>query len=148
MTPGNDWFPPTLQARSAWFHQFTLTMLNIGTTLGFSAVDLDQLRADDDWLMFFAGISHAVERFKQSVDEYCKAVTEGEPGESLPRFSREMVMPPTRSVPTPGLYRRLDAMVKRIQDSPRYTQELGLLLQIEPQARRAVHMDIVDMHKT
>ena len=148
MAPDNNWFPATTQARALWLHQFTMTMFNIGQTIGFSPEELAQLKADDDWLMFFAGISHAVERFKQSVDEYCKAVTEGEPGESLPRFSSEMVMPPTRSVPAPGLYRRLDAMVKRIQDSPRYTQELGRLLQIESQARRAVHMDIVDMHKT
>ena len=134
MTSTNDWFPSTLQDRAVWFHNFTHEMLEIGPFLGFSHEELEQLRADDDWLVFFAGISAAVDSFKESVDRYCTAMTQTEPAVPLPLFSYEILMPPRLSEPKPGIFHRLESMVERIQSSPRYTPRLGALLGIEQMA--------------
>ena len=144
MAPDNNWFPDTTQARALWLHQFTMTMFNIGQTIGFSPEELAQLKADDDWLMFFAGISHGIERFSRSVDDYCAAVTEGEPGDTLPTFMPEIALPPKDSIPKPGIYRRLDEMVERIQSSPHYTHDLARLLHLEPEHYRTASMEISD----
>lgn len=134
MIPNAKWFPSSIQARAAWFDNFSKQFEPTATSLGFAAADITAVQNDNAVFQFLASTATAVDAYADAVRQYRIFLSEGNIGEPTPAFpANPMFTPPLPAVAT-GIFERLDDLVKRIRVAPAYTPEIGALLGIIPSA--------------
>jgi hypothetical protein len=131
MIPSKTWFPLSLQERAAWFENFATQFSVVGAGLGFTPAEVAAVEADNDIVEFLASAAVAIEAYKDAIRQYRIIVTEGSTGDPIPSFPADPALTPPPGA-LPGLFERLDSLVKRIRVAPSYTPEAGALLGIIP----------------
>lgn len=131
MVPSSKWFPSTLSDRAAWFNNFATVFAALATSLGFLPADVTAVQADNQTVQDLTNYSHSVDTFAKGVTAYRKEVLEGKNGSPA---ATPPVVPSLGDVDItlPGVYERLDNLVKRIRLSPTYSTEEGMQLGIVP----------------
>lgn len=129
VVPSHKWFPQSLAERAAWFQNFASEFENLGTGLGFTAPEIADVTADNISVQQLAQWAVTVDSFSKGMTAFRREVLEGNDGDppaSLPT-------PPDFSDATivnPGIFERLDKLVKRIRVAPNYSEEEGQQLGI------------------
>lgn len=132
MIPSRNWFPSSLAERAAWMQNFTTEFGKIATSLGFTPLEVGNVEGDNTAFQWLAQIAVTVDSYQKAMTAYRKSITEGDissPAVELPLPPTYPVTPPTVD---PGLFERLDNLVKRIRVAPSYSPEDGAALGIIP----------------
>lgn len=131
MVPSNKWFPAALADRAAWFQNFATTFAALAVDLGFVAADVTAVDADNDTVQALTTYSYSVDAFEKAVTAWRKEVLEGANGAPA---ATPPAVPAVGATPIslPGVYERLDNLVKRIKLMPKYSEEEGRQLGIVP----------------
>ncbi len=129
--PSPSYFPTSLSARAAWFQNFAIKFAALAANLGFLPADVTAVQADDQTVPDLTNYSHSVDTYAKGVTAYRKEVLEGTNGSPA---ATPPVVPSLGDVDItlPGVYERLDNLVKRIRLSPTYSVEEGTQLGIIP----------------
>lgn len=131
VVPSSKWFPSALAERAAWMANFSNQFSSLYTHLGFVEADSLAVAADNDTLQQLATWTVAVEAYSKAATAFRREITQGENGAPDPSIP----VPPElldSALAGPGLYERLDNLVKRIRVAPNYSQEDGAMLGIVP----------------
>lgn len=148
MIPNPSYFPTNLQARAAWFQNFSIQAQGAqGVSLGLTAAEQTQIEDDNNIVQFLAETDVTVNAYDDAIRGYRRTITEGDVGDPTPAFPANITLTLPTPVPT-GIFQRLDQFVKRIRVSPAYTPEIGALFGIsngspipgEPQ-KKLVHLE-------
>lgn len=131
MRPDQRWFPTNRSERAAWYRVFTANFTEQAIALGFDQSDIDQLNADNDVVQFTASAINGLDAAMRGVRAYEKTITEGKIGGAWPHFPAIEVGDIPNAVP-PGIYERLEKLVRRIRVAPKYTPTAGALFGIIP----------------
>jgi hypothetical protein len=133
MIPSKRWFPLSLQDRAAWFNNFAVQCAGVpGTALGIPAPTLALVASDNEMMQFLATTQLQADGFISALRQFRDILTEGDIGELTPVAPEapSMALP----VPTaaPGIFERLDDLVKWIRANPKYDSEIGAAMGILP----------------
>lgn len=140
MIPSRRWFPLSLQARAAWFENFSRQFEEVGASLGFNAAKITAVANDNAMMQFLAEADIAVKAYEKAVMEFRQLITEGDIGDTLPQFPADPNLTAPASVPT-GIFERLDRLVDQIENADAYTTEIGALLGILPRGETETPVD-------
>lgn len=129
--PSPSYFPTSLSARAAWFQNFAIKFAALAANLGFLPADVTAVQADNQTVQDLTNYSHSVDTYAKGVTAYRREVLEGMNGSPA---ATPPVVPSLGDVDItlPGVYERLDNLVKRIRLSPTYSIEEGMQLGIVP----------------
>ena len=133
MRPDQRWFPTSRTERAAWFNNFTTKFAQIALDLGFSQTDIDEVNADNMVIQFISYTIYQTETYSRAVQAFHQIITLGESSSSTPDFPAfpvRIVPPITR----PGIFERLEHLVRRIRVAPGYSPSVGAVLGIIPRA--------------
>ena len=134
MIPSKNWFPTTIQERSAWFNNFINVFVPLGPSLGFSAAEVTAMQDDQQDFASIAVTQEALDNFSSAFRQFRISVTEDPVGTPLPTFPAVTWTGPPNGVPA-GVFQRLIEAVDRIRAHPTYTDEMGANLGIKPAAK-------------
>ena len=129
MIPSSKWFPTALADRAAWFQNFATNFAALAADLGFLPADVTSVNADNATVQALTNYSFSVDTFASAVTAFRKEVLEG-------TNSAVAATPPAvpdlgaTPISLPGVYDRLDNLVKRIKLAPKYSEEEGTQLGI------------------
>jgi hypothetical protein len=135
-----------LEDRAAWFANFTINFGDVAVGLGFTLADSTAVQADNDIMQFLLGANGIIDAYKDAARQYRLIITEGDIGDPTPLFPAAIGPTPATPVAT-GIYQRLIELVDRIRAAPAYTDEIGALLGIIPQAAPVPEGDVVPVLK-
>lgn len=142
MVPSNKWFPAAFADRAAWFQNFATNFAALAAGLGFLPADVTAVNADNDTVQALTTYSYSVDAFERAVTAYRKEVLEGSNG--APAAAKPPVPDLGAAVISlPGVYERLDNLVKRIKLSPTYSDEEGKQLGIVPSKSDPIAPDLM-----
>lgn len=139
MRPDQRWFPTSRAERAAWFRNFAQNFESVGPELGFTRAQIDSVNADNDVLQFAAATVFSLDRTMQAVRGYERLMAEGRVGSPQPEFPNFTPPPLPKSVP-PGIFERLEKLVRRIRVAPSYTAATGAALGIIPKNRQIANL--------
>lgn len=142
MVPSVKWFPSSLADRAAWFQNFATNFASLAAGLGFLPADVTANGADNDTVQALTTYSHSVDMFEKAVTAFRKEVLEGTNGSPA---AAPPAVPAIGATPIslPGVYERLDNLVKRIKLSPTYSEEEGAQLGIIPGKSEPISPDLM-----
>lgn len=142
MVPSSKWFPTALADRAAWFQNFTTNFAALAAGLGFLPADVTANGADNDTVQALTTYSYSVDAFEKGVTAFRKEVLEGNNGSPA---AAPPAVPALGATPIslPGVYDRLDNLVKRIKLSPTYSDEEGKQLGIVPSKSDPISPDLM-----
>ena len=131
MIPNSAWFPSSLNARVAWYGNFSGQFTLVAIQLGFVTADIDAVTADNTMMQFLGSAQSQLDAISASIRAFRRTVTEGSIGDPAPIWPPSIIASPSEDRPA-GLFERLDNLVKRIRAAKTYTPEIGALLGIIP----------------
>jgi hypothetical protein len=129
--PSPTWFPSSLADRAAWFQNFSTKFSALAAGLGFLPAEVTSVQADNSTVQALTTYSLSVDTFEKGVTAFRKEVLEGKPS-ATPASPPAVPDLGDVDITLPGVYERLDNLVKRIKLSPTYSDEEGSQLGIIP----------------
>ena len=129
--PSSRWFPSSIAERAVWYQNFAAQFAAVGTSLGFTAVEIGGVEKDNDVYQFVADIFDQIKAFESAVRQYRIIITEEPIGQPTPQFPANPAFTLPVAIDT-GMFDRLNKLVDRIRAAPAYTDEIGALLGILP----------------
>ena len=133
MIPSPTWFPSSLADRAAWFQNFFDKFSALATVLGFLPTDVAALADDNLCVQWLAKTAVDADAFGKSMTAFRKEIFEGPLSNPLPTIPTLPDLA-TPHIAFPGLFERLDDLVKRIRVAAKYSDEEGQELGIVPKS--------------
>ena len=127
--PSSRWFPLSFAERAGWFQTFSINFATLGPGLGFTPLEIADVNTDNASVQLLYQWSLLVDNFSKGMTSYRREVLEGKDGDpeadqpQAPDFGDNTIV-------LPGIYERLDKLVKRIKVAPSYSDEEGQQLGI------------------
>jgi hypothetical protein len=131
MIPSQAWFPTSIVDRAVWFKNFATNFAVIGSSLGFSDEEIEQVVADSEVVQFLSAAIYQNNAYTRALQGMQKSITQGKIGENTPDLPTPPLFSPPPMVPT-GIFQRLVKTVNRVRTAPTYTNETGAILGILP----------------
>ena len=131
MMPSHKWFPRLLIDQANWTQNFAVQMANVGPALGVSAGEIDAIANDAAALQWMARNKRAVESYRSAAISYRKQMSEGMIS-GQPTAYPQPPEPPPPGLVVPGIFARIDNLVRRVRVANGYSDSIGALLNIVP----------------
>ncbi len=141
MKPSNRWFPQNLVEQAAWMRSFAGQFAALGPGLGFSPAEIAQVEADAEAISWLAANQTAIEAFRRAATQYRRQMLEGKPGAAIGDFPSTGSLTPPAGI-SPGIYKRINDIVRRVRAAPGFSDNTAAALKIEP--IRSSEADLTD----
>ena len=104
----------------------------IGESLGFDPDEVTAVQADNQLVQFLVTANTQMNTVMDAARGFRKVSLDGDNNDPTPNWPAQFSGSPADPPPSPGVWFRLDKLVKRIRTAPNYTAETGALLGIIP----------------
>lgn len=131
MRPDQRWFPTNRAARAAWFDNFAKVFEEVAIGLGFTQADIDSVKADNAVVQFLATAILLNKTSMKTLTALQRTLLSGKRSQNVPQFPPPPVLVPPPIVP-PGIFERLELLVRRMRVMNAYNAVIGTRLRIIP----------------
>jgi hypothetical protein len=132
MKPNYTYVPYSLSGQGDWFGNFSAQFTLVGASLGFSPAEVTAVQADNQLVQFLVTANTQMNAVMDAARSFRNVSLEGDNNDATPSWPAQFAGSPADPPPSPGVWFRLDKLVKRIRNAPNYTAETGSLLGIIP----------------
>jgi hypothetical protein len=131
MIPSHKWFPRNLGEQAQWTLTFASQLANVGPSFGISPAEIDAIANDAAALQWMAQNKIAVEAYRSAAISYRKHMSERNAAAQASEYPQPPEPPPPGLI-VPGIFARIDAVVRRVRVANGYSESVGALLNIIP----------------